>query len=248
MDVSRHIAAIREEGERLAAAAAATDLDTPIPTCPEWRMRDLVQHLGGIHRWAALTVRVAHAKPSGEFADIVGELPGDADLVAWFREGVDGLAGALDSAPADLECWSFLPAPSPLAFWARRQAHETAIHRVDGESPGAAITPFSSEFGADGIDELVMGFASRRGGRLRADPPRTLAIAPVDAGASWLVRIGPEGATAARERGEAECTLRGSASDLYVLVWNRRGLDGIEVDGDAELPDLWRRSVQVRFG
>ncbi len=247
MDVCDHIAVLREEGERLAAAAAATDLDTPIPTCPTWRMRDLVRHLGGIHRWAALTVREAHPKPVGEFAEVVGTLPGDAELVAWFREGLAGLTGALEAAPADLECWSFLPAPSALAFWARRQAHETAIHRVDAESPRAVITPFAPEIGADGVDELVMGFASRRGNRLRADPPRTLGFAPADADAAWLVRIGPDGATAARERGEADCTLRGSASDLYLLLWNRRELDGIEVDGDASLPDLWRRSVQVRF-
>jgi len=43
----------------------------------------------------------------------------------------------LASAPPDLDCLTFLAAPSPLAMWARRQAHETAIHRVDAESPAA---------------------------------------------------------------------------------------------------------------
>lgn len=40
-----------------------------------------------------------------------------------------------------VDCWTFLDAPSPLAFWARRQAHETAIHRADAQlaadGPGA---------------------------------------------------------------------------------------------------------------
>ena len=44
------------------------------------------------------------------------------------------LIEALDSASPDLEAWTFLPAPSPLAMLARRQAHETAIHRYDAES------------------------------------------------------------------------------------------------------------------
>ena len=40
----------------------------------------------------------------------------------------------LRSAPADLDCFTFLPAESARHFWARRQAHETAIHRVDAEN------------------------------------------------------------------------------------------------------------------
>ena len=39
-----------------------------------------------------------------------------------------------------MRCFAFLPAPSPLAFWARRQAHETGIHRADVESAGFACT------------------------------------------------------------------------------------------------------------
>ena len=57
--------------------------------------------------------------------------------------------------------------PSPLAFWARRQAHETAVHRYDAQSaaPGGPPAPagaFDPAFAADGVDELIMGFAARR--------------------------------------------------------------------------------------
>ena len=52
---------------------------------------------------------------------------------AGSRQGCADLVAALAAAPDDLECWTFLPAPSPRAMWARRQAHETAIHRVDAE-------------------------------------------------------------------------------------------------------------------
>ena len=45
MEVGEHLDALRREGELLAAAAERSDLDTPIPTCPEWRMRDLVRHV-----------------------------------------------------------------------------------------------------------------------------------------------------------------------------------------------------------
>src|SRR6204780_1534249 len=64
---------------------------------------------------------------------------------------------------ARTSCCGFLDAPSPLAFWARRQAHEPAIHRADAESAAGDVTPFPAVFAADGIDELLVCFASRGG-------------------------------------------------------------------------------------
>jgi uncharacterized protein (TIGR03083 family) len=68
--------------------------------------------------------------------------PGDAELLGWFRDGHAELVRALRSADPRLSCWTFLPAPSSLAFWARRQAHETAIHRADAESAAGPVTRF----------------------------------------------------------------------------------------------------------
>jgi uncharacterized protein (TIGR03083 family) len=250
MEITEHIAVLRREGDLLAAAAAASGPDAPVPTCPDWRMRDLVRHVGGVHRWAAAHVAEGRAKPIADLEAVVAAWPGDGDLLEWFREGHARLATALEEAPPDLACWSFLPAPSPLAFWARRQAHETGIHRVDAESAGGTATRFSPEVAADGIDELVMGFVSRPGGRLRSDPPRTLAIVPTDIEAGWRVLIGPDGSRGQRGEcgpGEAGCTVRGAASDLHLLLWNRRDTAGIDVLGDAELMERWRSSVQVRW-
>ena len=56
---------------------------------------------------------------------------------------------------------TFLPAPSPLAMWARRQAHETAIHRYDAQHATGTSAGFDPAFASDGIDELVSGFAPR---------------------------------------------------------------------------------------
>ena len=52
MDVATHIEALRREGELMAAATDVVDADAAVPTCPEWRVRDLVRHMGGVHRWA----------------------------------------------------------------------------------------------------------------------------------------------------------------------------------------------------
>ncbi|HET9050291.1 MAG TPA: maleylpyruvate isomerase family mycothiol-dependent enzyme, partial [Candidatus Dormibacteraeota bacterium] len=61
--------------------------------------------------------------------------------------------------------------------------------------------------------------------------------------------IGPDGATArpALASTEASCTVRGTASDLFLFLWNRTGSEGLGVDGDAALLDLWRAGVRVRW-
>ena len=52
--MSEHIEALRREGGMLADAAAAADPDATVPTCPEWTVRELVQHTGRVHTSFAL--------------------------------------------------------------------------------------------------------------------------------------------------------------------------------------------------
>src|SRR5262249_27180621 len=146
VNVPEHIAALRGRGELLASAADGGDPDAPLPYCPDWKLRDVVQHTGEVHRWATDVVANGRTEPT----DSDPTYPNDGELVGWFREGHVALVDALTNAPDDLDCFAFLPAPTPLAFWARRQAHETAIHRVDAESATRTRTPFVSDFATDG--------------------------------------------------------------------------------------------------
>jgi hypothetical protein len=93
--------------------------------------------------------------------DIVGTCPADLDLIDWFSEDHTRLVHTLASAPPDLDCFTLMAAPSPLAMRALRQAHETAMQRVDAESPGSTITEFHPAFAADGVDELLSCFITR---------------------------------------------------------------------------------------
>jgi uncharacterized protein (TIGR03083 family) len=247
--IAELIDALQLEGERLAAAADAAGPDARVPTCPEWVVRDLVRHVGGVHRWATGIV-------SGPRTDVwkvgleelVGGWPSDPDLTGWFRQGHAALIGALSTASPDLACWSFLAAPSPLAFWARRQGHETAMHRVDAElASGGPSTGFSAEFAADGIDELVTCFITRPGGRLKADPPRSLRVQSLDTADSWLLHIGPDGVQTSRTDGEADCQLSGPASSLYQALWNRQPVDARSVTGDSGVLGLFLDRVHFRW-
>jgi len=48
--------------------------------------------------------------------------------------------------------------------------------------------------------------------------------------------------------GDADCTVTGAASDLYLLLWNRRPLDQrVTVEGIAGVLDLWRERATIRW-
>jgi uncharacterized protein (TIGR03083 family) len=253
MDTTSLIGVLRAQGELLGDAAERAELTAAVPTCPGWTVRDLLLHVGGVHRWAAIVVGEARTEPIDieQPYDIVDELPDDEGLLAWFRAGHSGLVDTLEQAPADVACWAFLPAPSPLAFWARRQVHETTVHRADADAAAGRRTSVPAEAAADGIDELLTCFVSGRNRRLRAKTARTLHVHATDVDAHWLVRIGPDRPQVERVTGEvtADDSVAGPAEDLYLALWNRKPWDGLATTGatPAELAQLWSSGVYVRW-
>ncbi|MFD5464312.1 maleylpyruvate isomerase family mycothiol-dependent enzyme [Kitasatospora sp. NPDC127059] len=278
MEISEHIEALRHEGALLADAATRADLTAPVPTCPDWRMGDLVRHIGQVHRWAAAFPAKGLRAPLDEPGQqaVIGPAPSDAELLDWYREGHAALLTVLSAAPADLECWTFLPAPTPLAFWARRQAHETAVHRFDADAaagaPGPAVAP---ELALDGIDELLRGFMRRGRAKVHTESLRTVSIRTTDGPGTWHLTLSREPlAVTTEERPEpADLTVTGPARELYLLLWNRLTVEQaersaraggagqvgqtgragqigkagqVELSGDRSLLDLWRDNAAVR--
>ena len=254
-EVPGYIAALSREGELLAAAAGRAGMGAAVPSCPGWAVRDLLKHTGYVHRWAAGIVAQRLARPTADASEeeILAQGPGDAELPGWFREGHAALVRALSEAPPDLDCWAFLAAPSPLAFWARRQAHETAIHRVDAEQAAGRTSSSAVEpaFAADGVDELIMGFLARsirRGSWPALDAG--LAIHTSDdtaASADWLVAGGAGEPGVSRGTGEAGCDVTGLARDLYLTLWNRRPPDGLQATGDPGILTAFTRTLQITW-
>ncbi|MEU4208594.1 maleylpyruvate isomerase family mycothiol-dependent enzyme [Streptomyces sp. NPDC026206] len=243
MNTHDFIETLRDEGRLFADAAERAGADAPVPSCPEWRMRDLVVHLGSVHRWAAAYVAGGSQQPIP--LPEAPQLDDDA-LVPWLREGHNRLVETLASAPSDLSCWTFLPAPSSLAFWARRQAHETTVHRVDAETAlGGSLSPVRPAFAADGIDELLAGFHASDRSPVRTESPRTLCIQPTDVpNTTWTVHLSDATPRTERTTGApstaADCTYEGSAADLYLVLWNRLPVAAVKLDGDPTLAHLWR--------
>ena len=248
-DRAGHLAALERDGQLLAAAAATAGPDAPVPTCPGWTVRDLVLHQGEVHRWASIVVRDGLPKPSAVPADHLGPLPDDEELIVWFLAGHARIMAALRAAPDDLDAFRFLADPPPAAvFWARRQAHETEIHRVDAESVVGTVTPIDAARAADGIDELLTGFIPRPHMRIHAEPSATLSVVATDHPAAWHVTMSDTPVVTARGEAPADCTVRGTTSDLHLALWNRLRTDSLDISGDASVLHRFSDQVKISWG
>jgi len=246
------LAALDSEATRLAREANRVLPSDPVPSCPQWSVGDLVRHIGGVHRWATRIVTnglSSNVEDDREFF----AAPDDGSLLPWFVEGSSALIRALQAAPDDLQAFVFLKnAPPPALFWARRQAHETTIHRVDaqaarlGRMPSTAEAAIPTPLAVDGLDELLTGFVPRRSSRLRTDEPFRTVIAATDAPAAWTVSVSAdppvvtEGADPA-----AQSHVTGTAAALYLGLWNRG--DDVAENGTVDLLGHWRDQVRVSW-
>jgi uncharacterized protein (TIGR03083 family) len=242
MEVSALLAQLATDGPLLIEAADRAGWDAPVPGT-SWDVRKLVAHVGGVHRWAADIVDAGRASGDTAAGRAVGSAPDDDELVEWFHNGHAALVETLRKAPDDLDCFTFLPADSPRHFWARRQAHETAIHRADAQGAGGVVAPFEAPFAQDGIAEVLNGFARRRSNAV--DRRATIGLAAAD-GPSWVVVLGGERIEAAHDEADGtDLTVRGLSSDLYLWLWNRP-CDAV-LDGDAAVAEEWAGAVRVRW-
>ncbi len=254
MEIAQHISVIEQEAQLFAEAVERDGLSVSIATCPGWDMRTLVRHLSEIHLWAAAHVACKATKLSVDdleelavsWPDLAVFWPEDGELLDFYRATNANLVRELEAAPADVAAMTFLAAPSPLAMWARRQAHELTIHRIDAQRAAGAVSGIDPVLASDGIDELLMAFAPRSSS-FPLEEDRSMVIHAVDTGDRWRVRMGPGGIDSAREDGPADVALSGSAGDLYLALWNRGDGADLDVRGDRDVLATWHNNHRVRW-
>ena len=243
-DVEAAIEAIEREALRILALARSGDLSEPVPQLSRWKARDVVAHLGGVHRWATrILSERSMAGPGARKSKLDG-----IELCDWFEEGARELVGTMRGLDPDDVCPNFNPgSPSTVRWWIRRQLHETTVHRWDVESAFAATTPVDPAIAIDGIDEFLDTFVRTRGKHVLDTPALIETTRPKR---HWtLTPAAKQGridvATDRLSLDEAPVTLVKGRPELVLLaLWGRLTVTEakLTIEGDANLTTLLKRT------
>jgi uncharacterized protein (TIGR03083 family) len=238
-----------------AAVMSAPGLELKVPTCPEWTLLDLVQHLGGVHRFwaAAVNVGPAAAPPAESVSERAETAPREREpLLAWSAASTQQLLDALCEAGPDRGCWTWWgPSESPQTSGAvaRHQLQEVTVHTYDAQITLGAPQPLPDEAALDGVDEFLSTCCA-----WTAPWPHEAAAVDFHAteGRSWRLSLSADGARTARlpapgtvpAVGEgsdvAFAAMRGTAAELVLAFYDRIPIDSLQLDGDRRLFDLLR--------
>lgn len=248
MEAAALVTAVRRDGEDLIAAAeAAAAVD--VPTCPGWDMPVLVRHVSGVHRWCAAIVASGEAVRRRDMA-APGEDVTFAELAAWYREGLDLLCSTLADADPAAPAWTFSTAgQQSVAWWQRRMAAETSVHRWDAQHAGGpdAAQPIAADVAVEGIAEYFGDFLPRTLEQAGVALHGTLHLHATDdvEGGEWLVDFDTSPLSVSAGHAKADTAIRGPASDLMLWLWNRLAGGGsrLEVFGSPEPLTAWPRLV-----
>jgi uncharacterized protein (TIGR03083 family) len=230
-----YLAALERSAAQLTDGVRRVAPDADVPSCPAWRVRDLVAHLGGVHSWTRGIIagdgpRAPRDEPSG-------------DLATWYAEQARALVEALRAADPAAPVWSFSGDRS-VAFWIRRQPHEVEMHRIDIELADGRDAAYDPELAADGVSEVLDVMIPRR----HADEPAAIGAAirlvASDTGDCWLLRpsersgvVDYQHGAAGSVPGDAAVAATATVSDLVTGLWGRTPSTRWVIEGDRAVLD-----------
>lgn len=239
-------AALIDETSAFGELIRAADPATPVPTCPDWTIRQLFRHVGRGNRWAAQIVAERRDEPLDPREVRDGKPPDDPTAaIDWLNAGAQLIVDSVDAVGADTDVWTFL-GPRPAQWWIRRRLHEATVHRADAAIAVGARYQLAPRLAADGIDEWLERVAiegTGEGSPLTAG--QTLHLHATDDGlgsaGEWTITGKGSGIAWSHEHGKGDAALRGGAQDLLLAIVRRHSAAdaGLEVFGDAAVWDGW---------
>jgi uncharacterized protein (TIGR03083 family) len=239
MEPAEYLDTIRSSATALVDAAVAAGLDAPVPSCPDWTVADLLAHVGRVHRWAA--GNSVRSPEDGFWMGEEIEIPAPGARAQWARDGAEALVAALDR-PADEPAWTFVP-PQTVAFWQRRQAQETTMHRIDAQLAAGTADPIDPALAADGIDELLWLLPRRPWAGPITGNGETVHLHCTDVEGEWFIVFAPAGLQVERVHAKGDLAVRGTASDMLQWCSGRGPVEPLDVFGDAALLATFRRAT-----
>ncbi|WP_112239624.1 maleylpyruvate isomerase family mycothiol-dependent enzyme [Kribbella monticola] len=222
-----YLACLQSDSARF-AEVARLGLPAKVPNCPDWTVEDVVLHLATVylHKVEILRLNALPDPWPPEF--------GDRDALEVFDDAYAKLVPALEAAGTGQETWTFSPTDKTSAFWYRRMALETAVHRIDVEQAHDVVAPIDNELAVDGIDEvltLMLGGPWWEEGDTKHPVDATIRI--TTEGRSWTIRLDATSAIVTQgAEGSVDAEVFGDANELYLWLWGRGELDLEQAAGD----------------
>lgn len=208
-----------------AAALKQADPDVPVPSCDDWSIGDLADHLAGVHHWAAAMARDEDEEPLSVPLDLVAAYEEQA---AELREtlsalGPEATGRILNGLTED--------GRGPVSFWFRRQVHETLVHLWDIRAAlGQAAPEATPELWADTVDEVLTVMYPRQIALKRTRKVVTrIELTATDIDRTWAI-----GAPNAVQK----VSVTGAARDLALLLWGRTTPRSAELTVTGDEPAL----------
>lgn len=225
-----HVQGLRAELHRI--RAATDDLDARVPSCPGWRVRDLLHHLGSVYRLFRRVVDEGWVErpPSAPAVDDRPEADDDR-VVAWTREQADLLLRAVAELDPQAPRWNFSAGPQVGAFIPRRMHHETVVHRWDLERAYGVPGGIDHEAAVDGVREYLEVFLPLSG---RWEGPPCVLHTAVAGGPTLEIDLAPDTVPGVCEppRQPPDAVVSGPADRLLLAWWDRTSLASLLEAGD----------------
>ena len=234
------IDSVIDQSRDVAAMVAGADPATPVPSCPDWTLRDLVEHIGATQRWVTRLVADQVADPMAAFSIAWQKAPADPRAwPEWLEDGAASAAAAFDSAPVGAAVFDPALSGDGLGYWSARLFGEVTVHRIDAalatdntyvltpDLAGEAIDEWLSNVTSAGWAANVPGFSDA----MRGDGETTRFSAPgIDR--SWTIRRTEAPLELNRGNGstrtgtdDATVTVEGDPADLLFVISRRRPVD-----------------------
>jgi uncharacterized protein (TIGR03083 family) len=238
-------AALLDQTQAFGELIRTADPSTPVPTCPDWTVKQLFRHVGRGNRWAAQIIaeRRSDTLDPREVRD--GKPPDDADAaIDWLNGGARLIIDAVDKVGSDARVWTFR-GPRPAGWWIRRRLHEGVVHRADADLAMGQEFQLEPELAADAISEWIELMASNNQPPRALDRGQTMHLHATDDGlgptGEWTVVHDEDGVSWTHDHGKGDVALRGPATDLLLAITRRRTAAdlGIEVFGELSVWDGW---------
>lgn len=246
MTYDEHIRAVEREAATITAALRAGPLDATVPTCPGWTLVDLGAHVGQFCAWWSDVICEGTGRPKTPFTAPSSEETRSEWFAEWYELQAARLVEQLTSTDPATAVWTWDPSDTTTSFVARRSAHELAIHRFDVQAARSDTEPIDGALAVDGIEEIFAMIAAwRSGGRdVGAGSGETLHLHATDPEAEWTIELSPEGPVVERVHTKADFAMKGTASDLELVLYQRPPLGPVDLFGDDSVLDAWTRAFE----